>query len=234
MNRNFPPLYAILSADLLSASSAEFAAVFAVKLANAGVGIIQYRNKHAAAHTLLEISTKISVALAGTSARFIVNDRADIARLSGANGVHLGQDDLPVEDARAISQKIIPPSGRADAAAKFGVGAREDFWVGVSAHTPEQVRLAAATPADYIAIGPIFATTTKKNHEAIVGTDFIRAVRKLTTKPLVAIGGITTATADEVFRAGADCIAVARDLIRADNPAACAAEYLAIARNVRK
>lgn len=232
MNREFPPLYAILSADLLSSASTDYASEFAAMLANAGVGIIQYRNKHATARTLLEVSTKISAALTKTSARFVVNDRTDIARLAGADGVHVGQDDLPVEDARAISQQIIPPSERAASAEKFGVNAK--FWVGISTHTLEQVRSADATSADYIAIGPIFATTTKKNHEAIVGTEFIRQARQLTNKPLVAIGGITMQTAEEVFRAGADSIAVARDLIRAENPAVRAAEYLAIAKNFRK
>jgi thiamine-phosphate pyrophosphorylase len=226
MNRNFPPLYAILSADLLSSPSPEYAAEFAAMLADAGAGIIQYRNKNATARALLEISTKISAALAGTSARFIVNDRADIARLCGAGGVHVGQDDSPVEDARAISQQIISQTER--------VVAAENFWIGVSTHTLEQARFAAATSADYIAIGPIFATTTKRHHEPVVGTDFILQARELTTKPLVAIGGITVATAEEVFRAGADSIAVARDLICAENPAARAAEYLAIAKNFRK
>jgi thiamine-phosphate pyrophosphorylase len=225
MNRNFPPLYAILSADLLSSPSPEYAAEFALKLANAGVGIIQYRNKHATARGFLEISIKISAALAGTSTRFIANDRADIARLSGANGVHVGQDDLPVEDARVISRKINPQSELS--------AFDEDFWVGISTHTLEQARAAAATSADYIAVGPIFATSTKRHHEPIVGTDFIRQARQLTTKPLVAIGGITTATAEEVFRAGADCIAVARDLICSEDPAARAAEFLAIAKNFR-
>jgi thiamine-phosphate pyrophosphorylase len=231
MNRNFPPLYAILSAEPLSFRSAEYAAEFAVMLAKAGVGIIQYRNKNATARTLLKVCTRISHTLsafttsAGISVRFIVNDRADIARLSGASGVHVGQDDLPVDEARAVSQKIIPQSDRAESA--------EDFWIGVSTHTLEQVRIAAATSADYIAIGPIFATTTKQNHEAIVGTDFIRQARQLTNKPLVAIGGITVTTAEEVFRAGADSIAVARDLVSAPDPTARAAEYLAMAETFR-
>jgi thiamine-phosphate pyrophosphorylase len=155
-----------------------------------------------------------------------VNDRADIARLAGANGVHVGQDDLPVDDARAICKQITSRSER--------VASAEKFWVGISTHTLEQVRSAAATSADYIAIGPIFATTTKQNHEAIVGTSLIRQARQLTTKPLVAIGGITVATAEEVFRAGADCIAVARDLICAPDPASRIAEYLAIEENFRK
>jgi thiamine-phosphate pyrophosphorylase len=226
MNRNFPRLYAILSAELLSSSSPEYAGEFALKLANAGAGIIQYRNKHAPARTLLEISAKIFAALAGTSARFIVNDRADIARLSGASGVHVGQDDLSADDARAICQGIIPPNDRS--------ASSKNFWVGVSTHTLDQVRSAAETSADYIAIGPIFATTTKQHHEPVVGAGFIREARQLTDKPLVAIGGITVATAEEVFRAGADSIAVARDLICAENPAARAAEYLAIAKNFRK
>ena len=194
-------------------------------LAKAGVGIIQYRNKNATARTLLKVSSRISQALAGHDVHFLVNDRVDIARLSGAGGVHVGQDDLAVDDARAICEQIIPSSDRA---------ARDEFWVGVSTHTLEQVRSAATTSADYIAVGPIFATITKQHHEAIVGTDFIRQARQLTTKPLVAIGGITVATAAEVFRAGADSIAVARDLICASDPASRTAEYLAIAKNFRK
>jgi len=221
MNRNFPPLYAILSAELLASPSAEHAAEFAVTLAKSGVGIIQYRNKNATARTLLESPSRISRALSGLNVRFIVNDRADVARLAGAGGVHVGQEDLPVDDARAICNESI--SQRAAVA--------EEFWVGVSTHTLDQVRAAAATSADYIAIGPVFATTTKQHHEAIVGTDFICQARQLTTKPLVAIGGITVATAAAVFRAGADSIAVARDLICAPDPASRAAEYLAIAKN---
>jgi thiamine-phosphate pyrophosphorylase len=230
MKPGFPPLYAILSVDLLSSVEPEYVAKFAAMLAKSGVGIIQYRDKNAAARTLLEVSARIAKALAGTSARFIVNDRADIACLAGAGGVHVGQDDLPVDDARAICQEIIPRIEPANFAQK--IGASTNFWVGVSTHTLEQVRAAAATSADYIAVGPIFATTTKQNHEAIVGTEFIRQARQLTTKPLVAIGGINVATAEEVFRAGADCIAVARDLICAPDPAARAAEYLAVAKSL--
>jgi thiamine-phosphate pyrophosphorylase len=226
MNPSFPPLYAILSADLLSTPESGRAVEFAGMLANAGVGIIQYRNKHATSRELFEVSSWISHALAGKSIRFIVNDRPDIARLAGADGVHVGQEDLPVEEARAVCQQSIPH--RAGAAKKFA-GAK--FWVGVSTHTLEQVREAAATSADYIAVGPIFATTTKDRPDAIVGTDFIRRARQLTNKPLVAIGGITISEAEEVFRAGADCVAVARDLIYAPDPAARAAEYLAVAKN---
>jgi len=220
MNASFPPLYAVLSAELLSSPEPEFAGQYAAMLAKAGAGIIQYRNKNATSRELFEVASRVSHALAGHTVRFIVNDRPDIARLAGAGGVHVGQEDFPVDDARAICQEAIRQSA----------SAAGEFWVGVSTHTLEQVRAADATSADYIAIGPIFATTTKQNHEAIIGRDFIRQARQLTSKPLVAIGGITVSTAEEVFRAGADCIAVARDLICAPDPAARAAEYLAIAK----
>ncbi len=140
----------------------------------------------------------------------IVNDRPDIAAIAGAHGVHVGQEDLPVEDAR----KICPPPR----------------WVGVSTHNLEQLRAADVTSADYIAVGPIFPTVTKENPDPVVGLDFLRAARKITRKPLVAIGGITVQSASEVFHAGADSVAVISDLATAPDPAQCAREYLAIAK----
>jgi thiamine-phosphate pyrophosphorylase len=141
--------------------------------------------------------------------RFIVNDRADIALLANAGGVHVGQEDLGVEEARAIC-------GR-------------DRWVGVSTHNFEQLAAADRTSADYIAFGPIFPTATKKNPDPVVGTEILRRARKLTTKPLVAIGGITLERAAEVYRAGADSLAIIRDLICAPDPGARAREYLEVA-----
>jgi len=145
--------------------------------------------------------------------RFIVNDRADIAMLAHAGGVHVGQDDLSVEDARAVC-------GRAGG---------QDFWVGFSTHSLEQVAAADATSADYIAFGPIFPTASKKNPDPVVGTELLRQARQRTKKPLVAIGGITLERAAEVYRAGADSIAVIRDLIAAPDPGARAREYLDVA-----
>ena len=116
--------------------------------------------------------------------RLIVNDRPDIALLAGAGGVHVGQDDLGVEDARAIC-------GR-------------EKWVGISTHTLEQLAQADRTSADYIAIGPIFQTATKKNPDPVVGYEGVRRARELTEKPLVAIGGITRANARSVLDAGAE------------------------------
>ncbi len=214
----FPRLYGIVEAGLISDS----APVIAKMLAQSGVELVQYRNKKSSSRALFEISSQIANELKGTAARFIVNDRVDIARLTGAGGVHVGQEDLPVEAARAIG-------GNGPANGATGPGR---FWVGVSTHTLEQVRAAEATSADYIAVGPIYPTATKEKPDADVGVEFIRQARALTHKPLVAIGGITVERAADVFRAGADCLAVARDLICAEDPAARAREYLAVASEV--
>jgi thiamine-phosphate pyrophosphorylase len=118
----------------------------------------------------------------------ILNDRADLAVLAGFDGVHVGQRDLEPEDARRV------------------VGAER--MVGVSTHTESQVRAAELSCADYVAIGPAFATGTKADAELVVGLEGVRRARALTTKPLVAIGGITRANARSVIEAGADSVAV--------------------------
>jgi thiamine-phosphate pyrophosphorylase len=138
----------------------------------------------------------------------------------------VGQDDLPVEEVRAI---LGNGAGNGVGSIPGDATSTGRLWVGVSTHTLEQVRAAAATSADYIAVGPIYATATKEKPGAVVGTDFIRRARELTRKPLVAIGGITVERAPEVFRAGVDCVAVARDLICAANPGMRARKYLAVA-----
>ena len=205
----FPSLYAIMAADLLQTSELAFAEM----LAKSGVELIQYRNKKLSSRNLHQVSSNLVSCLHSYRVRLIVNDRPDIAAIAGAGGVHVGQEDLGVEQAR----RICGP----------------DSWVGVSTHSLEQVRDATSTSADYIAIGPIFATTTKENPDPVVGADFIRRARQLTTKPLVAIGGITLDRAEEVFNAGADSVAVSRDLITASDPAARAGQFLALAAKVR-
>jgi thiamine-phosphate pyrophosphorylase len=213
MNPAFPRLYAILDAGLVSSGEPELAAM----LAEAGAGVVQYRNKVAAAGVVLEISRSIAKALKGRTVRFVVNDRADIAVLAGAGGVHVGQDDMSVSAAR----EMFRDSGDRSKSS--------EFWVGISTHTLDQVRAADLTDADYIAFGPIFETSTKAQHDRVVGVEMLQQARELTRKPLVAIGGITRERAGEVFGAGADCVAVARDLIAAPDPAARAREYLRIA-----
>lgn len=204
----FPPLYTILDAGQQPGGSLSSARV----LVDAGVRLIQLRNKRASARTIYEAAWELNVKLAPCGVRVIVNDRPDIAAMVGAGGVHVGQEDLPVEEARRIC----------------GLGR----WVGVSTHNVEQFRAAAATSADYIAVGPIFSTATKANPDPVVGIEFLRAVRPLTRKPLVAIGGITIESAEELYRAGADSLAVVKDLIDAPDPAQRAREYLAIAARV--
>jgi len=170
--------------------------------------LIQYRDKQASSRELLEKSKQLSEVLAARSITFILNDRADVAALAGASGVHVGQDDLRVEGARAV------------------VGAGR--LVGVSTHNHEQFEQAAVTSADYIAVGPIFSTSTKVNPDPVVGTELIGEVRSLTDKPIVAIGGITLERAEEVIQAGADSVAVISDILRARDPAARAHQYLEV------
>ncbi|MFZ0821924.1 MAG: thiamine phosphate synthase [Candidatus Acidiferrales bacterium] len=222
----FPRLYAIIDANLLPDSEPAFAKM----LANSGVELIQYRNKNSTSRALFEISSRIAHELEETSVRFIVNDRADVARLSGAGGVHVGQEDLPVEAARAVcGNGEGNNAGNSAGKSASNSATSGHLWVGVSTHTLEQVRAAEATSADYIAIGPIYATATKEKPDAVVGVEFIRRARELTRKPLVAIGGITVERAREVFRAGADCVAVARNLFCAADPAVQVKEYIAVA-----
>lgn len=201
----FPPLYAIMDATLLRTSEL----AFAERLAGSGVGLIQYRNKSASTRNLFESSRRLSEFLTPQGVRFIVNDRADIALLAGAGGVHVGQEDLGVEEARAIC------------------GAQR--WVGVSTHTLAQVEAAAKTSADYIAVGPVFATGTKRNSDPVVGVEFLRRARQATQKPLVAIGGITAERAAQLFEAGADSVAVISDLLAAEDLATRVREYFAAA-----
>ena len=208
MNLVFPRLYAIMDASLLRTSELAFAEM----MAKSGVELIQYRNKEASPRSLFHTSKSLAEFLQPRGVRCIVNDRPDVARLAGAGGVHVGQEDLGVEEARVIC----------------GPGC----WVGVSTHTLDQVREAAKTSADYIAVGPIFATSTKEKPDPVVGLDFIRRARALTAKPLVAIGGITLERAADVFGTGADSLAVARDLLAAADPVARAREFLNLAGKV--
>jgi thiamine-phosphate pyrophosphorylase len=184
----------------------EPAAVTAQKLIDAGVKLLQYRAKYATARELWAESRAIGEVARRAKCTFIVNDRPDVAYLAKADGVHVGQDDLDPEQAR----NVIGP----------------DRWVGVSTHNLEQFRQAAATSADYIAVGPIFQTSSKANPDPVVGTGFLRLVRVLTEKPIVAIGGITLERAADVLAAGADSVAVISDILRPKDPAATAREFI--------
>jgi thiamine-phosphate pyrophosphorylase len=144
----------------------------------------------------------------GASERLVMNDRADLCLAADFDGVHVGQDDLSAESVR----KIIGP----------------DRWLGVSTHNPEQLREADLTSADYLAIGPVFATSSKEKPDPVVGLGGVRRARALTRKPLVAIGGITRENAASVIEAGADSVAVISGLLR--DPRKSAEEFFRVLR----
>jgi thiamine-phosphate pyrophosphorylase len=185
-----PRLYAILDAACFPDAPAMFAA--AEQLTAGGATLLQYRNKQGRTREILDHARDLK-RLVGSRVRLILNDRADLALAAGFDGLHVGQDDLSPEAARSI----IGPS----------------LWLGVSTHNPEQITEADKTDADYLAIGPVFATTSKANPDPVVGLDGVRRARELTRKPLVAIGGITRNNARSVIEAGADSVAVISDLI---------------------
>jgi thiamine-phosphate pyrophosphorylase len=153
------------------------------------------------------------VQIDGVRIRLIMNDRADLCLAADFDGVHVGQDDLSPESVRRI---ISPREGG------------PERWLGVSTHNPEQLREADLTSADYLAIGPVFATSSKEKPDPVVGLEGVRRARALTRKPLVAIGGITRANAASVIEAGADSVAVISDLLR--DPGKSAEEFLRILR----
>ncbi len=196
-----PAFYPIVS----SASAAE-------AVLDAGAQILQYRNKSFFSRKAFEEASRIAELCKSAGALFVVNDRADIAKLLGS-ALHLGQDDLAPADAR----RILPAPS----------------IIGFSTHNEQQLRDGDAEPVDYLAIGPIFSTGSKLNPDPVVGVDRLRSLRALTSKPLVAIGGITRALAPLVFAAGADSIAVIGDLHTGDSVRARAEEWIAISADAR-
>jgi len=197
-----PRLYVILDAGLVQGPATEIA----TQLMGAGVRLLQYRAKNLGAGDMLRTAGQIAGIARQHGAEFFVNDRPDLAYLAGADGVNVGQDDLGVESVRAI------------------VG--QDRWVGVSTHNREQFERAVATSADYVAIGPILATSSKANPDPVVGTELLRRLRPLTKKPIVAIGGIRLEHAAEVIEAGADSVAVISDILRAADSARQAKQFI--------
>ena len=166
-----------------------------------GADVIQLRDKQASARGLLDEAARLLTATRSAGIPLIINDRVDIARAVGADGVHLGQDDLPV----AAARDVLGPHA----------------LLGVSTHSREQAIAAEAAGADYLGFGPIFPTPTKPEYGSI-GTGLIREVTTRVRIPTVCIGGIDATTLDEVLRAGATCIAVVRAVCGADNPEAAA------------
>ena len=208
--RGFPRLYPIVDEGVLGLHGVATGRV-AEDLKAAGVQLVQYRNKVGEPDSILRAAAIVWEVFAGTGCRLIMNDRADLAVLAGFAGVHVGQGDLSVEDARRV------------------VGLER--WVGVSTHNEEQVGVANETSADYIGVGPVFATGTKVDAEPVIGLEGVRRARELTKKPIVAIGGITRANARRVIDTGADSVAVISGLfVEGETVEKVARDFLEILR----
>lgn len=176
----------------------------AEKLVRAGAGIIQLRAKNEGSKAVLEAALAVRAATRGR-ALFIVNDRVDIALLSEADGVHLGQDDIPLTDARELMPSAI---------------------IGLSTHNIEEAEEASSLGADYISFGPIFRTRTKKDADTPKGLERLRALANEVRLPIVAIGGITADSAVPVLEAGAASIAIISGILLADDMQARAEEII--------
>jgi len=212
MNKSLPPLpklYPIIDREMLDARGIGVEE-YARELRDAGVTLVQYRDKSGAPQEILRASAEIAAVFAGVDATLILNDRADLALLAGW-GVHVGHLDLAPGDARRV----------------VGVGS----VLGVSTHDDAQIVAADASEADYVAVGPVFATSTKADAEPVIGLAGVRRARALTKKPLVAIGGITRENARSVIEAGADSVAVISGLlVKGEQPGKVAEDFLEILR----
>jgi thiamine-phosphate pyrophosphorylase len=187
---DLPKVYPITDTYLSGLSHAEQVA----RLIEGGASLIQLRDKHAAPRDFYRDAAAALQVARDHHARLIINDRVDIALALKADGVHLGQTDLPATAARRLLGK--------------------EVIIGFSTHNPEQARLATAFPVDYLAFGPIFQTSTKENPDPVTGLPGLRELGTIKDSlPLVAIGGITLANAVEAFKAGADSVAVIAQLL---------------------
>jgi thiamine-phosphate diphosphorylase len=196
-------LYLIIDQELLTISP-EQAMLRAMR---GGVRLFQYRSKHGTRKDIYETASALKHIAERERACFIINDHADIAAALDADGVHLGQDDLPIAAARKLlgSERII----------------------GISTHSIEQARAAEAEGADYIGFGPIFATATKDSGE-VQGTARLSLIKREVSIPIVAIGGIDQYTIRDVFQAGADSAAVISAVLRSDDISAAAGRLIHI------
>jgi thiamine-phosphate pyrophosphorylase len=185
-----PRFYPILDTEVAARFEME-PVTAAAEILDAGAKILQFRHKGFFSREMVEDVERIAALCREAEAVFVVNDRADIARVMGA-AVHLGQEDLTPTLARRVG--------------------RDEMVIGYSTHNEGHLRAAAAEPADYLALGPIFETASKRNPDPVVGLERLRLWRPLTPRPLVAVGGINRGNASRVLEAGADSVAVIGDL----------------------
>jgi thiamine-phosphate pyrophosphorylase len=210
MALKLPPLYAILDPEQTRGRPAE--RVLAALL-EAGVSMLQLRVKSLPPVDFLELAKQARAVTRAHGCKLIINDRVDIALACGADGVHLGQDDLPLRAGRKLmGQKII----------------------GISTHDLDQARAAERAGADYIGFGPMFGTRTKATGYEARGPEMLQQIRRAVTLPIVAIGGITEANVQEVWQAGADSAAIIGDVLHDNDPGAKALRILGQYRTVQQ
>jgi thiamine-phosphate pyrophosphorylase len=185
-----PKFYPILDPEIAARHGVD-PVTAAEQILEGGAMILQFRHKGFFSREVFAQLERVGQLCRDAHALFVVNDRADLAALTGA-ALHLGQEDLTASAARKV------------------VGAKT--LIGFSTHNESQLRAAAAEPADYLALGPIFGTSSKNNPDPVVGIDELRRLRPLTERPLVAIGGIARTNAQAVLSAGADSVAIIGDL----------------------
>ena len=210
MALKLPPLYPILDPEQTRGRPAQ--RVLAALL-EAGVSILQLRVKSLPPVDFLELAKQARAVTRAHGCQLIINDRVDIALACGADGVHLGQDDLPLSAGRKLmGQKII----------------------GISTHDLDQARAAERAGADYIGFGPMFGTRTKATGYEARGPEMLQQIRGAVTLPIVAIGGITEANVQEVWQAGADSVAIIGDVLHDNDPGAKALRILGQYRTVKQ
>jgi thiamine-phosphate pyrophosphorylase len=207
-----PPLYPIVNVAGEDPAACDHAYALAVELAEAGCSLLQLRAKTLGAGAMTSLARRLVEALRGSGAVLIVNDRADVAAACGAAGVHVGDEDLPVEAVRRV----------------VGPGA----IVGFSTHSVEEAACASSCGADYLGFGPVFESPTKAGVREARGLELLSRACRATSLPVVAIGGVTLETATECWNAGAASVAVISELERSADRRAVVAAYLAQASRV--
>jgi len=209
---HLPRLYPIIDFILFATRPDPVAALahYAEELIAAGATLIQFRDKSDPAQLRRFLSCARELRrITRDRATLIINDRVDLCLAAEADGVHLGQDDLSPAAARRIFDSVKDGKSRI---------------IGYSTHNLDQVREADALAIDYIAIGPVFATASKSKPDPVIGVQGVREARRITQKPLVAIGGITRQNCRQVTEAGADAVAVISDLF--ESPGKAVADFL--------
>lgn len=201
-----PPLYPIIDVDLCPYPWKSLMS----QMADAGITLVQLRAKKLSSRAFFHQAMRMMELADRLNLQVIVNDRADVALLSGALGVHVGQEDLPIEAARKVMGK--------------------EKIIGLSTRFAEQARLAQQSSSDYVAVGPVFPTRSKDNPDPVVGKEELLEIRRLVQKPLVAIGGITAENASALYELGIDSVSVIQDLMTAEDLPGRVKQYMAAAK----